>query len=181
MPTKGDQLAIPRFGAPSTVILKPESPRRPGSTVNEAYCLRLAATIGLPAAECGRITTPRRAAICVLRSDRCLTRSGGIQRIHHEHECTRQEIRAAAPTAGGAEAVAPLRTVYHPDLARCCSDVRSGARRQTAAPGRDDCAPLEDHRGNFRLPPRRCNASCATAGRAHGCRPCGHLKAGGVS
>ncbi|KZY03870.1 MULTISPECIES: HipA N-terminal domain-containing protein [unclassified Sulfitobacter] len=84
LPRKGDQLAIPRFGAPSTVILKPESPRRPGSTVNEAYCLRLAAAIGLPAAECGRITTPRRAAICVLCSDRCLTRSGGIQRIHQE-------------------------------------------------------------------------------------------------
>ncbi|WP_417522589.1 type II toxin-antitoxin system HipA family toxin [Marinovum sp.] len=84
LPRKGDQLAIPQAGAPSTVILKPDNPRLPGIAENEVYCLRLAAAIGLPAAEAATLVTPTRTAICVLRYDRRLARSGSLQRIHQE-------------------------------------------------------------------------------------------------
>lgn len=84
LPGPGDRLAIPQAGAPSTVILKPDNPRLPGITENEVYCLHLAAAIGIPAAQAGVIATPARSAICTLRYDRRLTRSGGIQRVHQE-------------------------------------------------------------------------------------------------
>lgn len=84
LPEKGDQLALPLAGAPSTIILKPDNPRLSGITENEIYCLRLAGAIGLRAAEASIIATAKRAAICVLRYDRRVTRSGDIQRIHQE-------------------------------------------------------------------------------------------------
>ena len=84
LPGKGDQLAVPQAGAPSTVIIKPDNPRLPGITENEVYCLRLAAAIDIPAAEAGIIATPARTAVCVLRYDRRLTRTRGIQRVHQE-------------------------------------------------------------------------------------------------
>ena len=84
LPEKGDQLALPLAAAPSTIILKPDTPRLSGITENEVYCLRLAGAIGLRAAEASIVATAKRAAICVLRYDRRVTRSGDIQRIHQE-------------------------------------------------------------------------------------------------
>src|SRR5262249_40098598 len=39
---QGSQISIPLNGSPSTHILKPDSPRLPGSVQNEAFCLTLA-------------------------------------------------------------------------------------------------------------------------------------------
>lgn len=42
LPQKGDTLAVPRNGAPSTLIVKPDNPHLPGITENEVWCLRMA-------------------------------------------------------------------------------------------------------------------------------------------
>ncbi|WP_052362667.1 HipA domain-containing protein [Falsirhodobacter sp. alg1] len=84
MPGAGDQLAIPRNGAPSTVILKPDNPNLPGIVENEVFCLRLAAAIGIRAAETTVITAGSRSALCSLRYDRRMTRGRGIIRVHQE-------------------------------------------------------------------------------------------------
>ena len=68
LPGDGDVLAIPRNGAPSTVILKPDNPILPGIVENETYCLRLAEAIGLASAKVTLLTAGKRKAICVLLS-----------------------------------------------------------------------------------------------------------------
>ena len=84
LPGEGDALAIPRYGAPSTIILKPDNPLLPGIVENETYCLRLAQAIGITSAEATILPAGARKAICVLRYDRSLNRSGGLQRVHQE-------------------------------------------------------------------------------------------------
>lgn len=88
LPQPGDALAIPRDGAPSTIIVKPDNPNLPGITENEVFCLRLAQAIGIDAAETTILTTGpapgARKAICVLRYDRRLGRNGELQRVHQE-------------------------------------------------------------------------------------------------
>ncbi len=48
---EGDAVSLPLGGAPSTHILKPAVERFAGVVFNEAYCMRLAAAVGLPAAK----------------------------------------------------------------------------------------------------------------------------------
>lgn len=84
LPRDGDVLAIPLHGAPSTVILKPDNPLLPGIVENETYCLRLARAVGIDAAEATILPAGARKAICVLRYDRRIARSGVLQRIHQE-------------------------------------------------------------------------------------------------
>ncbi|WP_213270647.1 type II toxin-antitoxin system HipA family toxin [Hyphomonas sp.] len=84
LPADGDVLAVPRHGAPSTVILKPGNPILPGIVENETYCLRLARAVGIPAAEASILPAGGQKAICVLRYDRRIGRAGALQRIHQE-------------------------------------------------------------------------------------------------
>ncbi|MCZ8195758.1 MAG: HipA domain-containing protein [Hyphomonadaceae bacterium] len=84
LPRERDVLAIPRNGAPSTLILKPDNPILPGIVENENYCLHLARAIGIASSDATIIRAERRKAIAVLRYDRYLTRSGLIQRVHQE-------------------------------------------------------------------------------------------------
>ncbi|MBU6319981.1 MAG: type II toxin-antitoxin system HipA family toxin [Alphaproteobacteria bacterium] len=84
LPGDGDVLAIPRHGAPSTIIVKPDNPILPGIVENETYCLRLARAIGLNAAEATILAAGRRKAICVLRYDRRTSRTGALLRLHQE-------------------------------------------------------------------------------------------------
>jgi len=84
LPGDGDRLAIPRNGAPSTVIVKPDNPRLPGIVENETYCLHLASAAGIAAAEASILHAGTRKAICVLRYDRRVGRTGRLQRIHQE-------------------------------------------------------------------------------------------------
>lgn len=84
LPQADDIIAIPRHGAPSTLILKPDNPQLPGIVENETYCLRLARAIGINAAEVTVLPARERKAICVLRYDRRLGRNGEVQRIHQE-------------------------------------------------------------------------------------------------
>jgi serine/threonine-protein kinase HipA len=48
---EGDAVSLPLGGAPSTHILKPAVERFAGVVFNEAYCMRLAAAVGLPVAK----------------------------------------------------------------------------------------------------------------------------------
>lgn len=84
LPQPGDMLAVPRNGAPSTIIVKPDNPNLPGITENEVFCLHLAQGIGISAAETTILATGKRTAICALRYDRRVGRDGRIDRIHQE-------------------------------------------------------------------------------------------------
>lgn len=84
LPQEGDVLAIPLNGAPSTLIVKPDNPNLPGITENEVWCLRMAAVIGIEAAQATILRSSKRTAIAVLRYDRRLGRSGQLLRLHQE-------------------------------------------------------------------------------------------------
>jgi serine/threonine-protein kinase HipA len=84
LPMVGDSLAVPKNGAPSTVIIKPDNERLPGITENEVYCLKLARAIGIEAAEVTSLRAGKRSAICILRYDRRMSNEGNILRVHQE-------------------------------------------------------------------------------------------------
>ena len=84
LPGKGDILAVPRNGAPSTLIVKPDNPNLPGITENEVWCLRMAQAIGIVAAQTTVLQATERSAIGVLRYDRRLGRNGRLLRLHQE-------------------------------------------------------------------------------------------------
>ena len=84
LPDSGDRLAIPKNGAPSTIIIKPDNPMLPGIVENEAYCLALAGMIGIPAVESTIVQADGQTALAVARYDRTIRRDGSIQRLHQE-------------------------------------------------------------------------------------------------
>lgn len=84
LPAPGDQLVIPRHGAPSTIIVKPDNPNLPGIVESEAYCLALAAEIGIKAAPAAIASAGDRSALIVARYDRALRADGTIRRLHQE-------------------------------------------------------------------------------------------------
>lgn len=84
LPSPNDHLAVPKSGAPSTVIFKPDNPRLPGIVENEAYCLTLASRIGIPAAKSGIVRARERKALAVVRYDRKAGNDGSLRRIHQE-------------------------------------------------------------------------------------------------
>ena len=84
LPSDSDRLAIPKSGAPSTIIIKPDNPTLPGIVENEAYCLTLATMIGIPSVECTIVQAGDRTALAVARYDRTLRRDGSVRRLHQE-------------------------------------------------------------------------------------------------
>ncbi len=84
LPGPSDALAVPRNGAPSTLIVKLDNPNLPGITENEVWCLRMAQAIGIEAAQVTILQAAQRTAIGVLRYDRRLGRNGQLQRLHQE-------------------------------------------------------------------------------------------------
>jgi len=82
----GDGLAIPVNGAASTVILKPDNPRLPGSVQNEALCMVLARRCGLPTATVTTGLAGARSYLLVDRYDRELTDGRWVRR-HQEDFC----------------------------------------------------------------------------------------------
>ena len=84
LPTKTDLLAIPKYGAPSTIIIKPDNPNLPGIVENEAYCLTLARLCGLHTVEVGILLAGDRTALIVARYDRSMRADGSLRRLHQE-------------------------------------------------------------------------------------------------
>lgn len=84
LPRQGDQLAVPKAGAPSTIIIKPDNPNLPGIVENEAYCLTLASLLGIQAVDCMIMPAKDRTSLAVARYDRTTRRDGSIRRLHQE-------------------------------------------------------------------------------------------------
>lgn len=79
-------LAVPVNGAASTLILKPDNPRLPGSVQNEALCMTLARRIGLPTATVTTGEAGARSYLLVDRYDRAVV-DGRVMRLHQEDFC----------------------------------------------------------------------------------------------
>jgi serine/threonine-protein kinase HipA len=109
LPEQGDVLAIPLYGAPSTVILKADNPRQDGIAENETYCLRLAQAVGIRAAQVTIVPAGSKRAICVLRYDRRFNHSGQILRLHQEDFAQANSVPPARKYERG--------TLRGPDLA----------------------------------------------------------------
>lgn len=77
----------PVDGTPSTHILKPEIRGYPQTVENEAFCMRIARQLGLPAAGVETTTVAGRRLIVVTRYDRRVDPAGRVERIHQEDFC----------------------------------------------------------------------------------------------
>ncbi|HEY4088635.1 MAG TPA: type II toxin-antitoxin system HipA family toxin [Bryobacteraceae bacterium] len=85
---QGNTISLPLGGAPSTHILKPNVERFDGVVFNEAFCMRLAAAIGLPTASVEIRKTKGVDFLLVERYDRHRTSvDGEVQRLHQEDFC----------------------------------------------------------------------------------------------
>ena len=80
-------VALPASGQPTTHILKPPPDRFPGATENEAFSMRLAASVGLDVAGVQARSVSGRAFLLVERYDRFRTPEGDVQRVHQEDFC----------------------------------------------------------------------------------------------
>jgi len=77
--------ALPLVNTLSTHILKPEPEVFPGLVDNEAFCMKLALAVGLPAAEVTVIHAGR-PCLLISRYDR-VVKSGTMTRLHQEDFC----------------------------------------------------------------------------------------------
>jgi serine/threonine-protein kinase HipA len=83
----GDRISIPKNGAASTHIIKPAITRFPGLVENEAFCMKLAAAVGLSVAEVSVGEIEDIKFLLVRRFDRTINENGVIARIHQEDIC----------------------------------------------------------------------------------------------
>lgn len=74
-------------GAPSSHILKPESPHYPGLVRNEYFCMSLAKKIGLNVAEVRVDQAGQIPFLEITRFDRTIGAEGNVERIHQEDFC----------------------------------------------------------------------------------------------
>ncbi|MGA3346287.1 MAG: type II toxin-antitoxin system HipA family toxin, partial [Terracidiphilus sp.] len=87
---EGEAISLPLGGAPSTHILKPAVERFAGVVFNEAYCMRLAAAVGLPAAKTEIRCVEDVEFLLVERYDRTHSQSPKgetLERLHQEDFC----------------------------------------------------------------------------------------------
>lgn len=84
---EGLRWALPTGGTASTHILKPEPTRFPGLVANEAWCMGLAARVGLPVASCHAVRVGQTPCLVVQRYDRAVGVGGAVERLHQEDFC----------------------------------------------------------------------------------------------
>lgn len=89
---EGDEIRLPLDGAPSTHILKPNIERFAGVVFNEAFTMRLATAVNLPAAKVETRTVEGIEYLLVERYDRTHLESGALDRLHQEDFCQAQNI-----------------------------------------------------------------------------------------
>lgn len=80
-------VALPASGQPTTHILKPPVERFPGTTENEAFSMRLAASVGLDVAGVEPRSVSGRTFLLIERYDRSPTPEGDVRRVHQEDFC----------------------------------------------------------------------------------------------
>lgn len=83
----GQRIGLPLSGHPSTHILKPPIHALENSVVNEGFCLALAHTMKLPAAEVQVHQAGNRRFLLITRYDRQLDTEGRPTRLHQEDFC----------------------------------------------------------------------------------------------
>jgi serine/threonine-protein kinase HipA len=84
---EGETISLPLNGSPSTHILKPRIERFEGLVFNEALCMKLAGTVGIPASAVRIGVAEGVHYILVERYDRAATGSGQLHREHQEDFC----------------------------------------------------------------------------------------------
>jgi serine/threonine-protein kinase HipA len=93
---EGNEISLPLGGAPSTHILKPAVERFAGVVFNEAFCMRLAATAGVPTAKVETRSVEGVEYLLVERYDRFHRQNPGgspfLERLHQEDFCQAQGI-----------------------------------------------------------------------------------------
>jgi serine/threonine-protein kinase HipA len=77
----------PMGGTASTHILKPEMERFRNTVENEAFCMRVARSLGLAVASVETILVDERRVLVVERYDRSVDHDGSVHRIHQEDFC----------------------------------------------------------------------------------------------
>jgi serine/threonine-protein kinase HipA len=97
---EGNDISLPLGGVPSTHILKPAVERFAGVVFNEALCMRLAATAGLPAAKVEARIVEDIEYLLVERYDRVHQKNAEgattLDRLHQEYFCQAQGIASEA-------------------------------------------------------------------------------------
>lgn len=93
---EGNEISLPLGGAPSTHILKPAVERFGGVVFNEAFCMKLAAVAGLPAARVETRIVEGIEYLLVERYDRIHRQNADgpptLERLHQEDFCQAQGI-----------------------------------------------------------------------------------------
>ena len=93
---EGNDISLPLGGAPSTHILKPAVERFAGVVFNEAFCMKLAAVAGLPAAKVETRIVEDIEYLLVERYDRVHQKNAEgattLDRLHQEDFCQAQGI-----------------------------------------------------------------------------------------
>lgn len=79
--------AIPRDGAPSTHILKPQDMRLEASAAGEAFCLQLARRLGLTTVDAEVLDVDGRPVVAISRYDRLVPDNKAVERVHQEDSC----------------------------------------------------------------------------------------------
>ena len=90
---RAGNLALPLYGAASTHIVKPEMSICRGSVVNECFCQRLAARLGIGAASASILDVKSRSYYVSERYDR-ETDGGSVRRILQEDFCQAMRVPA---------------------------------------------------------------------------------------
>ncbi len=83
----GGAVALPAGAQPTTHIVKPPIKRFPATTENEAFVMRLAATIGLDVAAVEPRVLGSQTFLLVERYDRRIDANGHVRRLHQEDFC----------------------------------------------------------------------------------------------
>ncbi len=82
----GEQVSLPHGGLPSSHILKPVIREYQNSTINEAYCMKLAQAVGLSVPDVTLLRTQKQWLYLIRRYDRELD-GHKITRLHQEDFC----------------------------------------------------------------------------------------------
>lgn len=112
------RIGLPLGGAPSTHILKPPIEGVDDSVSNEAFCMALAAAMGLRVAPCRIGSVRERRYLLVERYDRTRDTRGVVRRLHQEDFCQ----------AIGVDPEAKYQNEGGPGLAQCFALLREVLR-----------------------------------------------------